>query len=172
MEQKKKRTGNRIPLVAAGLLCLALLSSWLISGLLARYTTSTEGGDAARVATFVIDGSAEGNTGYVYIQPGSGEDANDIDEFTIEVTNNSEVAVRYRFSMDVEGNLPLELTPTDDSSNLEPSENNLEWHTKDAVQNGTTKYKFKTVWKNKNNDYRYSDGIESIKVTLTAEQED
>jgi hypothetical protein len=46
------------------------------------------------------------------------------------------------------------------------------WQTKMAAGPGESTYTFQLVWPKEENDYRYSVGVENIRVTLTAEQED
>jgi hypothetical protein len=175
MEQKKKRTGNRIPLAAAGLLCLALLSSWLISGLLARYTTSAEDQDAALVAKFDITGASKSATASIVVKPGSGTEESSRNYFTVKVKNNSEVAVKYLFSMEVEGNLPLTVKAKSDTGLQQDSSDttNLSWYATDVANADADKeYQFYPVWDSADDSYRYSEGVAGIRITVTAEQED
>ncbi len=82
---------NKIPVslsVASVLLCLVLLSAHFTSGMYARYVTSASGGDTSRIAKFVVSG--KGAEEPVQIKAGDTEG-----EYTITLTNNSEVAVRY-----------------------------------------------------------------------------
>lgn len=94
---------------AAVLLCLALASTYLLSGLYARYTTSATGTDEARVAVF---GSSESVT----LDSGDGLLASMIPgnsiTYTITVSNAqgnriSEVAQSYNVEVETAGNLPL-----------------------------------------------------------------
>lgn len=77
------KTKLNIPIVAALiLLMMTMISFHLTSGLFARYTVSTSAGDSARVAMFDVQ---------TEVQPVQGKEG----QFTISVTNNSEVAVEY-----------------------------------------------------------------------------
>ncbi len=76
---------------AAGvLLCLTMLSLYLVSGLYAKYSSMAEASDGARTAAFYL--KAEGdflqNT-EVKIIPG------DTEEKIIKIVNNSEVSLSY-----------------------------------------------------------------------------
>lgn len=58
--EKEKRISSRIYQAVAVLLCLVMLSLWMLGNVYARYTTESSGGDTARVAAFVFqlaDGS-------------------------------------------------------------------------------------------------------------------
>lgn len=53
MNTKRFRTSTIVYRITAVMICLVLFSSWLMSGLLARYITSDESSDSARVAAFI-----------------------------------------------------------------------------------------------------------------------
>ena len=86
-----------IPMCAAlVLLFLTMLSIHLTSGLYARYTATSTASDSARVAKF--DVTAE-------VQPVDGKEG----EFTLTVTNNSEVAVEYQVVVTLSDRLDAEI---------------------------------------------------------------
>lgn len=94
-----------IPMYAACvLLCLVLISTYMTSGLYARYTAQGEMYDDARVAKFEV---TEGYTKFseelkLDIAPGETYKA------AVSVTNNSEVAINYVIDINnITGNLPL-----------------------------------------------------------------
>lgn len=98
--------------IAAVLLCLVLVSTYLLSGLYARYTTSATGTDEARVAVF---GSSESVT----LDSGGGLLASMVPgnsaTYKITVSNAqgdrvSEVAQSYNVEVETAGNLPLTFT--------------------------------------------------------------
>jgi hypothetical protein len=171
MEQKTKPTANRILQAAAGLLCLALLSAWALSGLLARFVSSSEDGDAASVASFHITDDTSSVTQSITLKPGSNIGSVDDDsQFQVVVTNDSEVAVNYTFSMKLTGNLPLTVATTE--TGLTKENDQLIWHATAPASASSSTYTFYPVWPENDSDYRYSKGVESIQVTVTAEQED
>ena len=93
-------------LVACVLLCLTMLSLHLTAGLYARYTTSGQAEDAARVAAFKVTESDSilEETIAINDSPGS-------TEYEIKVTNESETAIRYTVSVEnVYHNLPLQFS--------------------------------------------------------------
>ena len=91
---RSAKTKKNIPLrLAAGLLGLTMVSAYLVSGLLARYTAQGNGDDAARVAGFCPTASISPDNGIIKYA------TDDPDEYTltyqIAVENPSEVAVDY-----------------------------------------------------------------------------
>ncbi len=100
------KSQKNIPMrIAAVLLCLTLFSTYLVTGLFARYTTSAQGGDHARVAKFSFEGSGELLQSIeASLFPGESQTA------TLIIENNSEVAVEYTVAVtNVTNNLPLSL---------------------------------------------------------------
>ena len=90
----KPSKGNPAMRLAFVMLCLVILSVYMMAGLLAKYKTSGSGEDEARVAAF--DVKVTGNV----------TDANivctqetDTGGYTVRVENDSEVAVSYTISV-------------------------------------------------------------------------
>ena len=76
------------------LLCAMLITSYMMGGLYARYTTSASGGDSARVARFAF--SDDFTTQYqTFTTAASAMYPGSTITLTVRVTNNSEVALRY-----------------------------------------------------------------------------
>ena len=106
---RSAKTKKNIPLrLAAALLCLTLVSTYLVSGLLARYTAQGNGDDAARVAGFRPTASLSPDNGIIKYA------TDDPDEYTLTyqifVENPSEVAVDYNLvvsfaSTDLDGSV-------------------------------------------------------------------
>ena len=78
--------------LACVLLCLTLITTHMTGGLFARYTTTAQASDSARVAKFSILG---GKSDDVTITCGQGDEGS----YTITVDNQSEVAVTYGISI-------------------------------------------------------------------------
>lgn len=76
---------------AAVLFCLLLVSVYLMSGLFARYVSTGQGGDSARVAGFDVTVTPVSND--VHIEYGVSQ--NDEGAYQITVENDSEVAITY-----------------------------------------------------------------------------
>lgn len=101
---KPSERKRNIPMFIAGiLLCLTLLSMYLVSGLYAKFTTSGEGEDSARVAAFYLE--AEGDLcQYIMTDVLPGEEQNQ----ELLITNRSEVKLQYTLTIYNETkNLPL-----------------------------------------------------------------
>lgn len=104
--------------VVAVLLMLVLLSTAMVTGRFARYTSSSSGEDAARVAKFDVSRDTNNYEAYfsVTIQPGEKTPLN------IHVVNNSEVTVSLDFQVEnVHCNLPLRFL-YEETGHLNPGE--------------------------------------------------
>jgi hypothetical protein len=168
MEMSMKYKPSWIPRVAAGLLYLVLLSTWLLSGISARFYTGATGEDSSRVAVFnVTESSSMKKSFAVVMKPGD-----TLKDKTIEVTvtNSSETAVSYTIAFLLDGNLPITVEPT--STGLKQDEGATTWHTTAALAGSETKYSFQLKWDKDKNSYQYAEGIESVTVEITAVQED
>lgn len=103
-DQQEYRAKRNIPIrVAAVLFCLTLFSTYLVTGLFARYTTSVQSSDQARVAKFSIKGEGDlSQTIAATLVPGEDTDVK------LVIRNDSEVAVEYKIEVTREtSNLPL-----------------------------------------------------------------
>ena len=113
-DHHKRKTKMNIPVRAAAvLLCLTLASTYFVSGLFARYSTSDQSGGNARVARFSFNGGIVDATDKIVLSqiievnlvPGVREDV------PLIIENNSEVAVEYTIDVTNEtNNLPLQLS--------------------------------------------------------------
>lgn len=102
--------------VAALLVCLVLMTTYLLSGAYSKFYTSVSGGDRARVARF----SPEFTSTVIQIPvedqlPGFPDILNNAYEIPFEVKNASddqvsEVAMKYKIVLKTTGNIPLEFT--------------------------------------------------------------
>lgn len=94
MANSRKKEKVNVPMcLACVLFCLTLFSMHFTGGLYAKYTAKGNGGDSARVAAFNVVTTGNGD---LHIHCDAPEDGN---KYTITVTNNSEVAVRYNLSV-------------------------------------------------------------------------
>ncbi len=166
---RKNKTKVNIPIcIAAVLLCLTLFSTYLVTGLFARYATSAQGSDHARVAKFSIKrGGALTESIEADLVPGEDKGV------TLIIENNSEVAVEYTVTVtNVSNNLPLNfrLVKTGDAP--------------DVAQNGTTftaqqipgshsdQYTLFIDWQAGDDDLTLMGMVDYITVTVTAAQID
>lgn len=115
-----KKAKLNIPMFTALiLLLLTMITTHMTTGLYARYTVSSSGEDSARVAKFDVDCEVAEVTG----KEG---------EYTLKVTNRSEVAVGYRIDVDVSGPMSVAVgegepqTPAEGKNTV--SFENAAWH--------------------------------------------
>ena len=89
MKTKSRLTsGQTMIFIAGALFCLMLISVSLLSGLYAKFLSTGNGDDTARVAKFDVATTVHNvDAKFINMVP-------TVNEYTISVTNNSEVAVR------------------------------------------------------------------------------
>ena len=88
MKKNKFSSGQIMIFVAGALFCLMLISVSLMSGLYARYISTGNGSDDARVAKFDVATTITG------VDATFKNMSNDVNTYTLTIENNSEVAVR------------------------------------------------------------------------------
>ena len=151
------------------LLAATMFSCWMLGGLYAKYVTTANSADSARVAAFSVkDGNTMEKT---YLLTPS---ANGGDSFAVEMENNSEVAIRYTFSIEKEGNLPLNITANGPAGTVLSKEENADCWTveKKAGEGQNETYTFTLSIENTEESYQYAGGVEQIQLTVKAEQID
>jgi hypothetical protein len=195
-EGKAKKKGKFLAVKIGGaLVLLAAVSIGLLPGLIARYSSQAEKGDEARVAKFdVSEGGTFTDNLIASVSPGGVEWKKEIDSTTnstntalIEITNNSEVAVRYSIVLtNVTDNIKPLIIGSDDIKLVKDTKNSNTWVYDDYID-GTTegeKKVTKTIsvdfnWdENKSNDIEnanytdYMGMVDYIKVEVSATQID
>ncbi len=166
------KSQKNIPMrIAAVLLCLTLFSTYLVTGLFARYTTSAQGSDHARVAKFSIQGSgALSRSIEASLFPGESQTA------TLIIENNSEVAVEYTVAVtNVTNNLPLSFRMVKEGASPTVDTNGTTFTARQIPGSHTDKYTLYIDWKADNDGNRDPDWmgkVDYITVTLTAVQID
>ena len=89
MKTKSRSTsGQKMIFIAGALFCLMLVSVSLMSGLYARYISTGSGDDTARVAKFDVATTVP-NVNAKFVNKGAQDNI-----YTIEIDNDSEIAVR------------------------------------------------------------------------------
>ena len=168
--RKQNEHSNKAIRLAGLLLCLVLVSTYFTSGLLARYTTTSEGEDAARVAVMAMD------TSYVIENPISiapGEDK------TIEITltnkkNNRICEVAQNYSMTVENitnNMELSFKYFLVSGAGNINEDSVSGTFKAGVEETVT-YKIKIAWTGNPRPASSAFEVDGLKIVIKAEQVD
>ena len=140
--------------VAAILLVLVLSSTSLLSGLYARYTTTSSAGDSARVAKFEVTQAGELLQFFsLTLSPGSQESK------TVTVENKSEVTIAYT------------VTPTSRYNNL-PVTFSTQSSTGDNIllPGERADFTFTVSWPESKHSTDYCGMVDLIQLTMTATQ--
>ena len=180
---KQTNQKRNIPMcLAALLLCLTMVSLYLVSGLFAKYTTESDSSDSARVAAFVFDVNDTTNHFFdVSTVNAPGKQA----VFRFSITNKngsvvSEVAEQYQISAAIHGSLPLTVTITD-ASNAEVITFHEPTSDQDtssvmafqAGQPGTHVYTLTVSWPEGEKNLQYANaGLSEIELRISAWQVD
>lgn len=170
MEEYKK-TAPTLWRLACALLFLVLLSMRLGTGIPARYSTSANDSDGARVAVFASD-VVQTEISLSDILPGTEK------HFSLTVTNQKnekvcEVAQQYTVSVTTQNNLPLTVAIYSDSEyQAKVDTNGVVTGTFAAAEGSSATYYIKISWNSAENDYLLADEIDVVVVTVTATQID
>ena len=162
---------------AAVLLCLVLVSTYLLSGLYARHATTANGSDSARVALFGHDETVTLDEESLQgLKPG------DSRTYTIAVTNArgenvSEVAQRYSINVVTAGNLPLEFSLKKGSELVSSDSTGKTFSADDMVfaegeSKQEVKYTLTATWPASKNGSKYAGVPDFIQVNVNAQQID
>lgn len=154
------------------LLCLVMISLWLLCNMYARYSTSEIGEDNARVARFVFDLSDKDNSQIIDLQkitkPG------DTQTYQFVVANEkdgkqNETKTDYTIQLKLSGTMPLtaEIKKTDDENSIITIDhttadgNKVEDQTSNKIeflagQKTKHDYELTVTWPEDQNDERYA----------------
>lgn len=171
--------------IAALLVCLVLVTTYLLSGAYSKFYSGASGGDSARVTRFSPKFTSEKVISVNHQTPGY----NDKIPFTVQNTsddNVSEVAMKYRIVVKTTGNIPLKFTLLDNDENqlnLDPwdcdgkSGEREYYYTNDTLVFGvgtkeTAHYKLKIEWPDDRKDARFSGMTDAVYLSAEFEQID
>ena len=98
MNKSRTTFGSIIFKVTSTLFMLVLVTAYLLSGLLAKYTAANVSGQSARVARFSVGAKADKESFTVTEEQGG--------EYRLSVTNDSETAVSYAVTLILSRQLP------------------------------------------------------------------
>lgn len=180
IDTKRKKWILRMIAIVICFLAVIFLS---ISGLLAKYVSSEEGGGSARIASFFIDADFSDFEQSIplEIKPEGSE------EIIFTVSNDSEVDVHFSASMEFCGNLPLDMMVTDvtDSgtettiltgTSMEASkmkwEDELKAREGNSGQSQSKRYKITVSWMRDATGYQYADGVGMLDLSVCAQQKE
>jgi len=169
---KREKAEIRFVQLVMLLLALTLVSFWMLGNLYARYATQASGSDSARVAAFQITDSNDVAETYQIYPSMTGEEQQKV---AVQIQNSSEVAVRYTFSFDTDGNLPLVITGNspEGTTLTKATDTENSWTIEKAAGSGWNEtYTFALSLDNTSENYQYAGGVESMTLTVLAEQID
>ena len=168
--------------IAALLVCLVLITTYLLSGAYSKFYTSASGGDSARVAHF----SPSFNSNKIIVSdqlPGYSA------EIPFEVKNTSgdkasEVAMKYKIVLKTTGNIPLTFTLKNSEGTAlltrncdgKSGEQIYEYSASSLVFSVGTKetvqYKLKIEWPEAQNNAQFSGMTDAVYLSVEFEQID
>lgn len=182
MGQIQNEPKNMALRTSAVLLCLCLISMWMISGTLARYINSDVGADRAHTASVVFDVNDEsGNR----LDLSNELKLNDLlpgkcMEMTFDVVNKkdekiSETAMEYSIAIETTGNLPLTyslVSVPDGIANRATTKYGLAWSggLLPASTDTSHKYMLTVEWPPDAVDAKYANEIDSVYLFIDAKQ--
>ncbi len=180
MMQQNEKNRSLVLRIAAVLLCLILLSLWMLGDMYARYTADGAGSDGARVSIFGHDESITVPDRLLQgLVPG------DSRTYTLKVDNGtgdkvSEVSQKYSIEVTTAGNLPLIYTLTENGTTVGRfSESDAASHTFtdssmafSAAKAGAHTYSLTVSWPGDQNSIDLSGLPDYIQVNINVEQVD
>ena len=158
----KDKLGLALRIVA---LCLVsfFISSRMVSESLAKYSTTATSYDQARVAKFIDINNDISSTGSIIFNDELNLKPGDSKEVTFTIVNNGEVTLTLKLELLKYGTLPLKYYFNDVETlyyekELEPGESVV--------------VTIDMIWDINDNDYKYSNVVELVKVYAICEQVD
>jgi hypothetical protein len=183
MNNKKVSRIKLLPYLAIFLLVLAFVGVRFLPRLYAKYTSSGTTANEAQVAKFdVTAGDSYSDTCEISVNPQS-----EVSQYLYEVSNSGEVVLRVEVKLEIRGNLPLQISvksPKNAESALREIENTLSPSveadpiivTWDYIlsPNSVNIDLIEIGWTSEAgfDDARYANGVEGIKMTISAYQID
>lgn len=191
MQYKSKHEKNDKPhypvlvfRIAALLVCLVLITTYLLSGAYSKFFSGASGGDSARVARFSPGFTSDKVITVNNQTPGYN------DEITFTVQNfsgdkKSETAMKYKIVLKTTGNIPLKFTvcKSDGSNSKEfncngtSGEQIYKYPDDSSFVFGvgtkeTAKYKLNIEWPRDRNDAQFSGMTDAVYLSVEFEQID
>ena len=168
--------------IAALLVCLVLITTYLLSGAYSKFYTSASGGDSARVAHFSPKFTS---TKVLHFEKTPGY-TTEID-FTVQNYSGEEipeVAMKYKIVLKTTGNIPLTFTLKNSEGTALQTRNcdgksgeQIYEYTSDSLVFGvgtkeTVQYKFKIEWPEAQNNAQFSGMTDAVYLEAVFEQID
>ncbi len=176
---KRTEKLNIALLAAAVLLCLTLFTTHLVGGLYARYTTSAESSDGARVARYAFDVKGGTTEQEFTINLAGIKKPGDPASVTFTVTNANEngvceVAQQYTVYVTELGSLPLtySIGNTNAKAMVAGSEKVLLTGNLAAGVEDSETITLNISWPDDETNPNYAGGVASLHIRIVAEQID
>lgn len=172
-----ERIEKRMIYIVAVLLCMTLVSLWMVSNMYAKYSTESTGEDGARVALFGHEETITLDKALNTWVPGNSYNYN------LHITNGkSEVSVKYNMEIVTAGNLPLEYTLKDSAGKTIKTFTESANQTSDTFDDtsmifeaGVEKgqdYQLQVKWPTEKNDQSLNGVPDFIQININVEQID
>ncbi len=158
--------------IAALLLCLTVFTVYLMSGMVAKFSTAASGSDSGRVARYSFDVSKDDSTAFTVDL--SGLNVPSASETVLfKVTDgNCEVPQKYTVTVEDMGNLPLTYDLVKDGTSVLSTKGTTAEFTFTAGTPETHNYSLTVTWNGTQADHTLSSEIDFVIVTVKAEQID
>lgn len=164
---EKKKMDDLFPRICAIIAGISILSIWLTGNIYARYITQVSDTEKGRTARFnIMENNTLENQQTFTLVPGEMEYLN------LELENDSDVAVRYMLTIEVDGNLPLDIGIKDKNTTDESiRETDERWIIERKMPvNDTDQFRFALSLADA--DYMNSGGVAMIHMTVKTKQAD
>lgn len=169
-------SSNQMLGIAAVLICLTLLSGYLLSGVFAKFGIREQNVDAARTACFSPSMDSDAKVVLDITKPGD----DDIIKFSVQNFTDERVAettTRYQITLKTTGNLPLDFTlsdeenkiPADDWSCNGEGESVYKYHNAPVFSveaTETHQYILKAKWDKSKNDAKFSGQTDAVYIAV------
>ncbi len=180
MRKMNKRKGNVSLWAAAILLCLTLISTYMTSGLYARYAAVSGGSDSARVAAFVFDVEDTSNH-FIDVSEVDAPGKSATFQFSVrnsDASRSSEVTEAYQIHAEIHGSLPLEVTVVGEGERITLSDSAAQESVSavksfQAGENGVHIYQVTVTWPEEEKNLQYANaGLSEVALRISAWQVD
>ena len=166
-EYEKRKMDDLLPRICTLIAGISILSIWLTGNIYARYIIQVSGTEKGRTARFnIMENNTLENKQTFTLVPGEMEYLN------LELENDSDVVVRYMLTIEVDGNLPLDIGIKDKNTTDELiRETDDRWIIeRKMLVSDTDQFRFALSLTDA--DYTNSGGVAMIHMTVKTKQAD
>lgn len=172
--KKRYKSGNKLK----NLIMLCIFTTIIVTTLtLSRYKSSIAGSSSAKVATPVINISAENPVIDVNINPMQSENIYEFSVSNIENEQKSEVSMEYTIQIESLRNLPLyyelyRIEDENETTDLFEKNGDITEKIEMNLEESKHTYKLKIKWQEDEQSYLYAQTIDYIQIILNSNQMD